>query len=197
MHLCFIGDSFVAGVGDDTCLGWVGRACAEVRNAGVDITAYNLGVRGNTSADILARWQVEVKNRLPEDAKAGLIFSFGTNDCCDNGYGHPKVNSQQALENTKKILTEALKYGPCLMLGPLPVLDDQTIFDRVDLLSKEQEKLCMEIGVPYLPIFEWAMSSETWQQETLAGDGAHPNQRGYSLLADYITQWQPWQALCE
>lgn len=25
MRICFIGDSFVNGTGDDTCLGWVGR----------------------------------------------------------------------------------------------------------------------------------------------------------------------------
>jgi acyl-CoA thioesterase-1 len=55
MRICFFGDSFVNGTGDDDALGWVGRAVASARHAGRDVTAYNLGVRGDTSADVAAR----------------------------------------------------------------------------------------------------------------------------------------------
>lgn len=51
MRLCFIGDSFVNGTGDDACLGWAGWICAAARQQGHDVTAYNLGVRRDTSTN--------------------------------------------------------------------------------------------------------------------------------------------------
>ena len=35
-RICFFGDSFVNGTGDDDALGWVGRLCAAERRAGLD-----------------------------------------------------------------------------------------------------------------------------------------------------------------
>lgn len=55
VQLCFVGDSFVAGIGDETALGWTGRLTARQAATGNPVTAYNLGIRGNTSADIAAR----------------------------------------------------------------------------------------------------------------------------------------------
>jgi acyl-CoA thioesterase I len=62
MHLCVFGDSFVAGIGDPCRLGWVGRAIAALNRP--QITLYNLGVRGQTGADILARLHCEAAPRL-------------------------------------------------------------------------------------------------------------------------------------
>ena len=42
MRICFFGDSFVNGTGDDDCRGWPGRLCAEARQRGCDVTLYNL-----------------------------------------------------------------------------------------------------------------------------------------------------------
>ena len=55
MRLCVFGDSFVNGTGDPERLGWLGRAGAGAR----DVTVYNLGMRGDTSADIRGRWRAE------------------------------------------------------------------------------------------------------------------------------------------
>ena len=63
MRICFIGDSFVNGTGDDACLGWAGRLCRDARAAGREVTYYNLGVRRNTSADIARRWRAEKRRR--------------------------------------------------------------------------------------------------------------------------------------
>ncbi len=65
LRICFIGDSFVNGTGDPTCLGWTGRICAAAIARGHDVTHYNLGIRRQTSTDIQARWQEEVSLRLP------------------------------------------------------------------------------------------------------------------------------------
>ena len=80
MRICFLGDSFVNGTGDDDCLGWTGRICSSARRSGRDVTHYNLGVRRDTSADILARWRQEAERRLSPDLGGRLVFAFGGND---------------------------------------------------------------------------------------------------------------------
>lgn len=57
--LVFIGDSFVAGYGDPKGLGWVSRVVGRTAHPDLNLTAYNLGVRGQSSADVLARWRAE------------------------------------------------------------------------------------------------------------------------------------------
>ncbi|WP_433600223.1 hypothetical protein ACQPXH_32585 [Nocardia sp. CA-135953] len=74
--MCFIGDSFVAGVGDPQCLGWVGRLAARTYANGRPATSYNLGVR----RQILGRWQTECASRFPDGSDARSVVSFGVND---------------------------------------------------------------------------------------------------------------------
>lgn len=53
MQICFFGDSFTYGVGDPAGLGWRGRVVRRLIGVRPDVTAYDLGIRRNTSADIL------------------------------------------------------------------------------------------------------------------------------------------------
>jgi lysophospholipase L1-like esterase len=73
IRICFFGDSIFNGTGDDACLGWVGRICSAVRRRGTDLTCYNLGIRRDTSTDVLARWQVEARVRLPDEYDGRLV----------------------------------------------------------------------------------------------------------------------------
>lgn len=66
MRICFFGDSFVHGTGDDDCLGWPSRLCAEARSRCHDITSYNLGICRDTSGDVAQRWEREAGTRLPD-----------------------------------------------------------------------------------------------------------------------------------
>ena len=75
--MCFIGDSFVQGIGDPEYRGWVGRVLAATRD---DVTAFNLGIRRNTSEDVLRRCWHEVLPRTLPEADNRLVISFGSND---------------------------------------------------------------------------------------------------------------------
>ncbi len=70
LRVCFVGDSFVAGVGDPEHLGWAGRLAAGSSRAGRRLTAYNLGVRRQTSRDVSHRWLFECQQRLPTAASS-------------------------------------------------------------------------------------------------------------------------------
>jgi lysophospholipase L1-like esterase len=195
MRICFVGDSFVNGTGDPEYLGWTGRICRAARRKGLDITYYNLGIRRNTSADIALRWLEEVSRRLPEECNGRVVFSFGVNDTTIEE-GKTRINFQNSIENTSKILTEANPLFPVLMVSPPPVPDiEQNI--RVAELSRQFDSVCRQLGVPYLDVFNPLQASTVWLKEAAANDGYHPGLAGYSELAKLVERWCSWLSWIE
>ena len=194
MRICFFGDSFVNGTGDDDGLGWVGRVVARARQGGRDVTAYNLGIRRNASADVEARWKREAALRLPPECDGRLVFSFGANDCISNGDDlNPRVARPESLVYAEAILSAAQRWLPTLMIGPGIVADDPEANARICSLSTDYAKLCERIGVPYLETCQLLLASPVWSEEALAGDGAHPNRGGYTIVADAVCKWPCWR----
>lgn len=191
MRICFIGDSLVNGTGDPTFLGWVGRVAAAARRRGHDLTAYNLGIRRDTSADIAARWQEETARRLPADGDGRLVFCFGGNDCLAAA-GGPRVPHEQSLANARAVLGAARQRHPTLMLGPAPLyLEDAGA--RIAALSRAYGALCGELGLPYLDLYTPLAAVGLWRLELAIGDGAHPGAAGYALVADLVEGWPAWR----
>jgi len=198
MRICFFGDSFVNGTGDDDGLGWVGRVIARARRGGCDVTGYNLGIRRDTSADVAARWKAEATLRLPPDCDGRLVFSFGANDGASNEIdGAPRVDRAQSLVHAESILSAAHRWLPTLMIGPGPIACELDANARIAALSSDYAALCARIGVPYLEIVRLLTASSTWSEEAMAGDGAHPNRGGYTVVADAVAGWSAWRAWVE
>ncbi|MBV8087460.1 MAG: lipase [Chloroflexi bacterium] len=191
MRICFVGDSLVAGTGDPEYLGWVGRVCAAARRDGWDITAYNLGVRRETSADIRARWEREVECRLPAEDAGLLVFSFGNNDAVVEA-GRPRVALADAVVNLRQIVAAARARWPVLMVGPVAFPNEEDALRRK--LNGAYAAACDEMGVPYLDVLEAVGSSDVWLAEARLGDGVHPGAGGYRLLAGLFSAWPAWHA---
>jgi acyl-CoA thioesterase I len=193
MRICFIGDSFVNGTGDDACLGWTGRICAHARQRGREITLYNLGVRRDTSADIAQRWQREDRARLSPEHDGRLVFSFGVNDCISEQSGSGRIVESASLAFARSILVTASAWLPTLMIGPPPTADPE-LNQCVERLSTRLKELCEDLSIPFLSTWNHLISSDIWMREVAAVDGAHPNGAGYAILADLVLNWQPWQS---
>ncbi|MBG0810149.1 hypothetical protein IY145_12250 [Methylosinus sp. H3A] len=193
IRICFFGDSFVNGTGDDDGLGWVGRLVARARRAGRDVTSYNLGVRRDTSADIAARWEEEARRRLPAGCDARLAFSFGANDCAEDEAGGARMPLEATLAHAEKILRDAAMLAPVLMVGPfLP--GGPRVEARIDRLCGEMRSLGAELRIPYIETRGFIARCEVFLREADAGDGAHPNRGGYAALADFIGASPAWRA---
>lgn len=190
IRVAFVGDSFVNGYGDPDHSGWVGRVCSRARARGHDVTGYNLGIRGDTSADVRRRWETEVRARLIDGEASLGVFSFGVNDCVERD-GRVRVPSATAVEHAGEILDAAHALAPVLFVGPPPVADEATN-RRIESLSARLAVVCADRAVPFLDIFARLRRSAAWMQEVTAGDGAHPGAGGYADLATLVESWKPW-----
>jgi lysophospholipase L1-like esterase len=190
----FFGDSFVAGVGDDTGLGWVRRVVAGAFAAGVPVTAYNLGVRRETSADVLERWQAEARPRLSREADCRVVFSFGANDATIEN-GGPRVPAADSVAALSQAIAGAAELAlPVLVVGPPPA-NDEDQHDRIARLSASFADVAAQRGVPYVDVTGPLRASAAWRREAQAGDGAHPGREGYALLASLVMEpWLAWLA---
>lgn len=189
-RICFIGDSFVQGTTDADCLGWAGRVAAAARKSGYDLTAYNLGVRRDTSADIVKRWQAECTMRLPDGCSPYLVFSFGANDMTTEG-GTLRVSLADSIANFRGIISKAAALFPTLVIGPLPV-SDAAQDKRIQELCRFYAQTAKELGVPYLPLADEMVGNPAWIRAVAAGDGTHPDASGYALIAGRVQQWPAW-----
>jgi lysophospholipase L1-like esterase len=193
LRICFVGDSFINGTGDDEALGWAGRICRSARKRGVPLTRYDLGVRRDTSELILRRCATEVAVRLsgvPCDGR--VVFSFGANDAAHE-QGRPRVDLATSLANARALLAQSMARHPTLMIGPPPIADDASHDARVGEISNGLNLVCSELGLPYLDLHGPLSVNETWRLEALDGDGAHPNSGGYAAAAALVEEWGPWR----
>jgi lysophospholipase L1-like esterase len=195
LRFCFVGDSFVAGAGDETGLGWVGRVTAATWQRGVALTAYNLGVRRDTSADLRRRAEAEVLARLLGAGDAqGVVFSFGANDAALED-DMPRVPPETSVENAAALLGWSATRWPTLMVGPPPLAHDAAHDARVAALSARLGALCAAMDLPFLPVHAALSASAAWRNGAARGDGVHPDGGGYAALAALVDTWAPWRAL--
>ncbi len=190
MKICFVGDSLVNGTGDPMCLGWAGRACAAAREAGIDLTYYNLGVRGDTSRGIRARIGRELPPRLVPAAEGRVVLAFGVADAVMEN-GGVRLAPEASVDNLWRMASETARKWPVIMAGPPPVTDAAQNA-RVGELSGIFAKTCQGMGLPFLDMFGPLSANEDYLRDIAAADGVHPGAVGYDAMAELFIGWQAW-----
>jgi acyl-CoA thioesterase I len=188
----FVGDSYVVGVGDPLHRGWVGRLADRSERDGLPVTAYNLGVRRDTSEDIARRWRDEVAARRVAGSEDRMVVSFGVNDTTEQGCGQ-RVGADRSLANLRELLVRAAVLAlPVLLVGPPPV-DDAAQNRRIAALDARFAACAAELDVPYVGVHAALAADPRWTEEVAAGDGSHPGAHGYAALAELVAPaWRRW-----
>lgn len=188
------GDSFVAGVGDPAGLGWAGRLAAASHEAGRPITLYNLGVRGDTSADLAARFEFELAARTRNaDASYGVVLSFGANDMLvqDNRL---RVAPGRSIGTLNRLIDLA-QAGGCgvMVVGPPPVGEPEED-ERIRELSSQFAHVVTHRNLRYVETARVLSAHDVWRSEAAASDGSHPGAGGYAALAEIVLSggWVDW-----
>jgi acyl-CoA thioesterase I len=188
VRLVVVGDSFVAGVGDPKALGWVGRVVARSQSPDLALTPYNLGVRGDSSADVLERWREESARRFAPGSEHRLVLGVGHGDV------NQGLSTARSRLNLANVLDDAAAYNiPTLVVGPAPMLDS-SFDERLRVVADAQADVCSRRGVPFVDCFEPLLRHEQWQSDLATGDGVHPGQAGYGLIAWLVLHqgWPDW-----
>jgi acyl-CoA thioesterase I len=190
----FFGDSFVNGAGDATGLGWPGRLVAAAWEARLPMTAYNLGVRGQSTRDVASRFRAEAEPRLIPGADNRIVIAVGANDVTLGPDGEQALSTDESLELMTRMLDEAAALGATAMLlspGPAGIPDHD---ERSRALGGRFKSLCDERGLLYLDVLDDLLASEPWTRTARANDGIHPNEEGYAALAALVLGrgWLDW-----
>jgi len=204
LRLCFIGDSITCATGDPTTLGWPGRLCHHEAKAGHDLTLYNLGIRGDTTEGVRARWQAEAEARLPRGVRGALVFAIGINDATEQD-GVIRVPLAASTANMRAVLAAAKAWLPTLWVGPTPVdesrqpqrTEEGFLRDKRNARTAEYNAaflhLAQELGVSYLDLFSRLKDDAHWPRQL--ADGLHPDPAGYTRMAAIMRDFAGWRAL--
>jgi lysophospholipase L1-like esterase len=195
LRVCVVGDDLVAGVGDPRSLGWVGRVGARTPRTEASVTLFPLGVPGETTAGLLARWREETGRRFAgaDPASFRLVVGLGHADL-DEG-----VSLARSRLNLANIVDECASQAlPVFVVGPPPTSRGAAAEYQVEL-SDAFTDVCLRRQVPYVDCWTPLAQHEDWLTDLAAGDGRHPGQVGYGLLAWLVLHngWAHWLGLAD
>jgi lysophospholipase L1-like esterase len=198
------GDSLIYGYGDPEHGGWVEQLRRQWMATDPSHVLYNLGVRGDTAAQVNLRLEQEflLRGELRNKRPDLMILSVGVNDSPRVGKrsGRNMTDYDRFTLEIVNLLDKALSLCPVIFVGMVPV--DESKMPFLDCLHfnhedqfryKEFTKLaCQMRDIPYLDIFDiWQERGLTWMRDRISQDGLHPNTNGYLALFENIRNWQP------
>lgn len=197
MRVLVFGDSITQGFWDIDG-GWVSRLRKYYDQQMIDgkdddpPTIFNLGVSGNSSDDVLARFENETKVRATEDS--AFVIAIGVNDArtkASVNYSDTnryKQNLSEILKLAKKYTSKVLFVGltPCVEERSNPVSWGDTGYTngRIKEFDNTLREFCEENQVAFVEVFEPFVKAES--ETELLPDSLHPNDRGHQLIADLV-----------
>ncbi len=189
LAIVFLGASLVAGVGDPKGQGWVTRVVGRTQHPDLELTAYNLGVRGDTSADVLQRWASEVPLRWAGRTERRVVLSVGTNDVASG------ITLARHRLNLANLLDDAASSGVGAFVVSPPPTADAELNERLEVLVDAQADVCSRRGVPFVDCYAPLLGHDQWRSDLAASSVEnHPGQAGYGLIAWLVLHngWADW-----
>lgn len=202
------GASITHGVGDEHG-GWADMVKADLRramygadNPGESCTVYELGIPGNTTRDVIGRFQAETQARIPQKnpEQTFIIFSAGTNDSKATGTPDNYLYSpEEYTANVQAFIRMAKEYATnILCTGILPVDQSKTnpkqnpltgsmsyfTNGRIKQFEDALVEACKQENVHCVPLFDTV--PKDWIERYLFADGLHPNTKGHKWIYDTV-----------
>ena len=209
MKLLFLGDSITEGVGASS----QDKRYTDLVGARLVCRTVNYGISGTRIArqqhtSFKTTWDIDFRTRVPlmeMDADAVFVFG-GTND-----YGHgtlhlgtPYDNDEATFCTQLRLLISELieKYGKdkiCFIL-PARRFDEDPVFCKGENAKEKgatlleyvesMRQILTEYSIDYIDLFKNGFPKpETNCGDEYTADGVHPNDKGYSLIADRVTEY--------
>ena len=184
------GDSITFGACDATALGWPGRL-RKVLPDDDATNVYNFGICGETSADVLKRFQVEFDAIDPDV----VMLAFGINDSKFlTGATANLVPLRQYRENLQQLIAVAKKTASeIVLIGPTAVGKESSssrgsIFQDKEIVRYRDvlEAIAKENNLTFIDMFN------VLDPAADLADGVHPTTAGYQKMFEAIQSKVGW-----
>lgn len=197
-NVLVFGDSIVYGAWDREG-GWVQRLRKFFDENREDYLIYNLGISGNTTDDLLKRFEFETEQRLKEEKETIFIFAIGMNDSqFVNSEKKLRVSPEKFKENIRKLIALAQKFSSKIIFVGLTPVDERKTTpiswntdksyknEYIQKYNKMIKTVCEENKIYFIEIF--GKLKEMNYQELLH-DGLHPNSKGHQRIYKFVKEF--------
>lgn len=154
---------------------------------------YNLSVSGDTTREVLARFEREIQSRITsEDNEVTILFAIGINDSQiltnsrENKISLPnfQFNLAKLHESAKQFSNEVIFVGLTTVDESLvtpTVWEDTSSYVNEEILQYNQclQDFCDEKQLLFINIYEAWIQAD---YKSLLSDGLHPNTAGHEKL---------------
>lgn len=158
-----------------------------------DFEILNLGISGNTTRDLMNRWQVDVTERRPHV----VSILIGINDVWrhfDNpGRGAEQISVEEYEANLIGLIEDTLPRARAILLLT-PFFMELHKDDPMRAMTDQYAAVCRKLAETDERIFlvdtQKAFDDllEKRHYMTIAADRVHPNTTGHLLVADLVTE---------
>jgi lysophospholipase L1-like esterase len=182
--------------------GWVSRLRAELDKITLSspnsyYMTYNLGISGNTSSDILERFDSELNARLKDrdqNDEIMILFSVGNNDGSTKGGNRivsiPQFDSnitllaEKALNLTRKVVF--VSTFPADETKTMPVSWGDWCYKNSNLAEYRDsiKKMCKVRNILFIDVFGKFIKKK---YQELLQDGLHPNSKGHQKIHKIVS----------
>jgi len=184
MEIGIWGDSITFGSCDSEALGWAGRLRKTLPTDDYN-QLYNFGICGETSEDLLKRFDVEAEAIRPDK----IVFAIGINDSKFPSESDINRVPLEAFEqNLNKLLQQAKGYTDHITLVGLTKVDDEWrsvrgsrfLNEEIEKYNSAIKKVADENSCRFISIINDV------DPVTDLADGLHPNANGYQKMFEKI-----------
>jgi lysophospholipase L1-like esterase len=155
----------------------------------------NLGVSGDTTAEVLKRISPEAKARQNQKGLA-IIIQVGSNNAAEqNGQLRSSPESYQG--ELEAIIKKAEEFTYKVMVVGFPAVDEAKTNpiewadmyyknDNIATFEKAAQQISEKAEVPFVPIHQEFVRRMTAGNTMQAHDGLHPNDEGHKLIFELV-----------
>ena len=204
MRVLIFGDSITQGFHDEVAGGWCNRLVAEVMRRDVesgqqyDKSVFNLGISGDTSADLLKRIKYETESRKSKNLTYGgdvALIAIGVND---SQYHMQTLLTKLTLEETECNVHEIIQILQeqnlrVIFVGPAPVFESRIqpmawkpTHGYSNPLIQKYSTLIQNISKK--SECEFISTSDVYEgrEKEVLLDGIHPSAEGHELIYNLV-----------
>lgn len=183
--------------------GWVDRVRTHYDSVQLDDlngkdepTIFNLGISGDTSADLVSRIGQEVAARTIPGQKPIVIVQIGVNDSYTDRRG--KKIEVNIYKDNLRLIVQLLQglTSKTIFVGLSANKDDMTspaawrhdLYYNGNEIKKYEEAMknvAAEMDIPFIPVFN-SFKEHIDAGEDLLPDGLHPNDVGHELIYQIV-----------